>query len=102
MNFVAQNITPRPLTEIDLLAWLNQALAGDALEYHRGFLALDRSFRSAMLSDKERASLGQMAGLAMRLANHGLVALVQRRNRRNDFSYLAIARARTCDLSQFL
>ena len=43
-----------------------------------------------------------MASLAMRLANRGLVDLVQRRIARDCFSYLAIARSRDCELSQFL
>ena len=30
-----------PLTEIQFCAWVAQALPGDRLEYHRGFLVLD-------------------------------------------------------------
>ena len=88
--------------DIGLLAWLNQAEPGDALEYHRGFLALDRSIRTAAMSEDDRIALCQTASLAMRLANRGLVDLVQRRIARDCFSYLAIARSRNCDLSQFL
>ena len=96
------NGAARPLTAIDLLAWLNQAQAGDVLSYHRGFLALDRSCRGQAPSQNDRITLGPMASLAMRLADRGLVHLVQRRNASNDFSYLAVARERTCDLSIFL
>ena len=88
--------------DIRLLAWLNQAEPGDALEYHRGFLALDRSVRSPALSDDDRIALGHMASLAMRLANRGFVDLVQHRIARDCFSYIAIARSQVGELSQFL
>ncbi len=95
-------LAERPLTEIDFLGWLGQAEPGDVLHYHRGFLALDRSCCGQAQSKNNRVTLGPMADLAMRLADRGLVHLVQRRNGSNDSSYLAIARARSCDLSQFL
>ena len=89
-----RKLTARPLTEIDLLGWLSQAQAGDTLEYHRGFLALDRSSGSEMLNKKDQITLSETASLAMRLADKSLVHLVQRRICRNHFSYLAIARPR--------
>jgi hypothetical protein len=88
--------------DVSLLAWLNQAGPGDVVEYHRGFLAFDRSYRSAALSEDDRIALCQMASLAMRLANRGLIDLVQRRIAHDCFSYLAMARSRDCELSQFL
>jgi hypothetical protein len=87
-------LLPRHHTEIDLLAWLGQAKAGDVLEYHQGFLALDRSTRKDSVKERERAALGRVADQAMRLAEHGLVHLLQRRVRDERFSYLAIARPR--------
>lgn len=101
MNVVPHSIAP-PSADIGLLAWLNQAEPGEALEYHRGFLALDRSVRTHAISDDDRIALCQMASLAMRLANRGLVDLVQRRISCDRFSYLAIARSRDCELSRFL
>ena len=101
MNVAPHSIAPAA-ADIGLLAWLNQAEPGDALEYHRGFLALDRSFRSPALSDDDRIALCQTASLAMRLANRDLVDLVQRRIARDCFSYLAVARSRDCELSHFL
>jgi hypothetical protein len=101
MNAVSHSIALAS-ADIGLLAWLNQAEPGEALEYHRGFLALDRSVRTPPMSEDDRIALGQMARLAMRLADRGLVDLVQRRIARDCFSYLAIARSRDCDLSQFL
>ena len=88
------SLLPHRHTEIDLLAWLGQAEAGDVLEYHQGFLALDRSTRKDSVKERERAALGRVADQAMRLAEHGLVHLLQRRVRDERFSYLAIARPR--------
>ena len=87
-------LLPRHHTEIDLLAWLGQAKAGDVLEYHQGFLALDRSTRKDSVKERERAALGRVADQAMRLAEHGFVHLLQRRVCSERFSYLAIARPR--------
>jgi hypothetical protein len=101
MNILSKSVTPQP-SDVGLLAWLNQAEPGDALEYHRGFLALDRSHHSSLLREADRQALCQLANLAMRLANHGLLDLVQRRVASDFFSYLAIARSRNCELSQFL
>jgi hypothetical protein len=88
------SLLPVRHTEIDLLAWLGQAKAGDVLEYHQGFLALDRSSRKDSVKERERAALGRVASQAMRLAEHGLVHLLQRRVGSEHFSYLAIARPR--------
>ena len=81
-------------TEIDLLAWVGQAAAGDVLEYHQGFLALDRSSHGDAFKERDRAALGRLASQAMRLAEHGFVHLLQRRVCSERFSYLAIARPR--------
>lgn len=86
-------LLPRRQTEIDLLAWVGQASPGDILEYHQGFLALDRSHGHAF-KERERVALGRVASQAMRLAEHGLVHLLQRRVCSEQFSYLAIARPR--------
>ena len=50
MNAVLNSIALVP-ADVSLLAWLNQADPGDTIEYHRGFLVLDRSVRSAVLSE---------------------------------------------------
>jgi hypothetical protein len=94
MNAVSRSVTPQP-TDIGLLAWLNQAEPADAIEYYRGFLALDRSRQSSALSEGDRQALCRLASLAMRLADQSLVHLVQRRICRDRFSYLAIARQRS-------
>lgn len=90
-----QSLLPDRQTEIYLLAWLGQAGSGEILEYHRGFLALDRSFLGNALNERGRIALGEVARCAMRLADQGLVHLLQRRICRDRYSYLAIARPRT-------
>ena len=34
---------PHPISEIEFCGWVGQAVPGDRLEYHRGFLVLDAS-----------------------------------------------------------
>ncbi len=82
------------MNEIELCSWLSQAQPGDALEYHRGFLGIDRTSHGQPMTAKDRADLIRMGERAMRLAEQGYVHLVQRRIREDTFSYLAIARAR--------
>jgi hypothetical protein len=93
MNAVSGSITSQT-TDIGLLAWLNQAEPGDAIEYHRGFLGLDRWRESSALSEGDRQAVCRLANLAMRLSDRGLIDLVQRRIRPDCFSYIASARPR--------
>ena len=100
MNAVCR-ISPAS-ADVGLLAWLNQAEPGDALEYHRGFPRA-RSLDANAGDERGRSDRAlSVASLAMRLADRGLVDLVQRRIARDCFSYLAIARSRDCELSQIL
>jgi hypothetical protein len=80
------------LAEIDFCAWLGQASPDDRLEYHRGFLAMDASQHCATLPDQDRRELDRLARRAWWAAERGLVHLVQRRHRSDDYSYLAVAR----------
>ena len=60
-----------------------------------GFLALEDERRpGSLIRVKERIDLIDVAERAMRLAELGLVHLVQRRIGDDTFSYLAIARSR--------
>ena len=90
-----QSLLPERQSEIHLLAWLGQAEFGEVLEYHQGFLALDRSLRGDTMKDADQRALCLVATRAMRLADQGLVHLLQRRICRDRFSYLAIAHPRT-------
>lgn len=93
--FVSENGPPKsapvgPVTDARLLkAWLRQARAGDAFEYHRGLLTVDRG---PLASETTRKAVDRLADLALRLAAEGRVHLVQRRLAPGAFSYLAVAR----------
>ena len=71
-----------------LRAWLDRAEPGASVEYHRGFLAVDRMISA--LSPARRARLAGVADLAFEAAERCLVRLVQRRHGPSVFSYLAI------------
>tara|TARA_B100001105_G_scaffold234008_1_gene208307 strand:- start:340 stop:681 length:342 start_codon:yes stop_codon:yes gene_type:complete len=92
----------RPLKETVFCAWLGQANPGDALVYHRGLLALDAGLNSQTLDSNARRELARVARRAWWVASQGLVHLVQRRNGVDDFSYIAIARPRTSEVSASL
>jgi len=86
---------PKPrVTEIELCAWVAQAAPGTVLEYHRGYLALDRSAFGRFSDSLARAALGLLAARAHDLAERGLVHLVQHRHGPEDYSYFAVARPR--------
>ena len=90
------------MTEIELCAWIAQAEPGAALEYHRGFLALDRTAFGRLADTPARAALGLLGSRAHDLAERGLVHLVQHRHGPEDYSYFAVARARgKCALPDF-
>lgn len=83
-----------PLTEIQFCAWIAQALPGDRLEYHRGFLVLDAFPGFSQLVEEERKELALLGQRAFSTQAQGLVHLVQERLGPDRFSYLAIARSR--------
>jgi hypothetical protein len=87
-------IQPPRLSEIELCAWIAQAEPGAVLEYHRGFLALDRTAFGRFADTPARAELALLGNRAHDLADRGLVHLVQLRHAAEDYSYLAIARPR--------
>jgi hypothetical protein len=70
-------------------AWLARAKPGERLEYHRGFLTIDRSSASRH-AERERRALAKLADVALNAAEADRVHLVQRRNGPADFTYLAI------------
>lgn len=82
----------RPLTEIEFCAWVAQAVPGDALEYHRGFLALDTFAMFGRLPDKQRSELSRLGSRAFWAAEQSLVHLVQERVGPDQFAYIAVAR----------
>jgi hypothetical protein len=87
----------RPLTEIEFCAWVAQALPGDRLEYHRGFLTLDRCQGLSNLTSEERKRLTWLGARAFWAAEQGLVHLVQERTGPDRFAYIAVARRKPKD-----
>ena len=85
----------RPLSEIEFCAWVAQAVPGDRLEYHRGFLVLDSFPGLSKLGDNERNELRLLGTRAFWSEAQGLVHLVQERLGPDLFSYLAIACPKT-------
>jgi len=96
MNTIIPNapFTARHITETNLCGWIGQALPGDMLEYHRGSLVRDVSPQNKRHGEAERAELLRIARRAWWAFEVGLVHLVQRRHRDDDYSYLIIARCK--------
>ena len=90
------------ISDIDLCAWVAQAAPGEVLEYHRGFLALDRLTGLSDLGDREAERIGKLADRAFHAAEQRLVHLVQQRLGPDRFSYRAIARPKPRDASAVL
>ena len=82
------------INETDLCGWIGQAAPGEALEYYRGFLAMDTVSQATRLADRERAELVRLARRAWWASEQRLIHLVQRRHGADDYSYLAIARSK--------
>jgi hypothetical protein len=92
-------ITPHPIpclpaTDADICAWIGQALPGEWLEYHRGFLGVDTDDDVSSLPEPDRKRLRAMAAAARRAFGMRLVHLVQVRLGPDRFAYVAIARPR--------
>lgn len=83
---------PLPITEIEFCAWVSQAEPGEVIEYHRGFLCIDRCGADRFGTPIDAASLNQLASRALALAEAGFVHLIQQRIEAETFGYLAIAR----------
>ena len=80
------------LTEIQFCAWVAQAMPGDRLHYHCGFLVLDTFKMFGRLSELQRAELTRLASRAFWASEQGLVHLVQERMGPDQFTYIAVAR----------
>ena len=78
----------KPLTASVLFGWLAKAEPGDAVEYHRGFLARDIIGHASRLSEHDRVELARLARSVWWASEQNLIHLVQRRHGPNDYSYL--------------
>ena len=84
----------RPLADVEFCAWVGQAVPGDRLEYHRGFLGIDAMRGISTLPEPERRRVAGLAAAAFRAFEAGFVHLVQARLGPDRFAYLAVARPR--------
>ena len=82
------------LDEAGLCARVFEAKPGERIEYHRGFLGLDRSPLSQHADRQSRSTISRTADRALALAEKGAVHLVQKRLAPECFSYLAVVRRR--------
>ena len=83
-----------PLTEAALCAWVGSASPGDRLVYHRGYLAIDTGPDSRTVTPARRRELRALADRAWKLAEEGLIHLVQHRESIGNYSYIAVVRRR--------
>jgi hypothetical protein len=79
-----------PLTEGDLCDWIATATRGEAIEYHRGFLLMDRSEVGSKLPKRDRARLHDLARRAWIACELGLVHLFSVRLGEHHYQYLAV------------
>lgn len=70
--------------------WLASALPGDRIEYHRGFLSMDRTAATRRLPEPSRRHLEQLAGVVLEFAQNRRVHLIQRRLGDDQYSYIAV------------
>ncbi len=83
-----------PLTEAAFCAWVGQAVPGDRLAYHRGYLAIDTGSESQFGTPAQRHELRRVADRAWKLAQSGVVHLVQRRDGEAEYTYFVVVRPR--------
>jgi hypothetical protein len=81
----------RQITDRAMRVWIQTAAAGDRIEYHRGFLAIDIDPSSSTFAKPKREELARVAALARRSADVGRLHLFQQRLGDSRFSYFAVA-----------
>lgn len=79
-----------PLHEGGLCDWIACARPGAAIEYHQGFLLLDRSEVASDLPAKERARLHAVARRAWIACELGLIHLFSIKVAEARYRYLAV------------
>jgi len=89
-NTATSILSPPPIWTLgDIGDWVARAAPGQMLEYHRGYLVLDRGVGSR-LGEDAGDGLDQVAIAVMEMAKAGRVHLIQRRHDRCDYSYIAV------------
>ena len=90
----AGDISAVLLDEVVLCDRVFEAEPGERIEYHRGFLGLDRSPLGRHADRQTRSTISRTADRAAVMAEKGLVHLVQKRLGPECFSYFAVVRRR--------
>ena len=70
--------------------WIEHTEPGQRVEYHRGYLVIDRARGFSPFAEKLRRELDAVADRALVLAEDGRLLLVQQRHGYGDYSYFAI------------
>lgn len=83
------------LTEAGLCDWIANALVGQSIQYHEGFLLLDRSDSGSSLDSKDRNRLHSVARRAWIGCEMGLVHLYSLKVADGHYRYLAVRSANT-------
>lgn len=83
-----RSLSAKGMNQALFLSWLSQAQPGNRITYHTGFLAIDRSVFVKGLPVKEKETIGRLADCALKLADRGLVHLIQRRVK-DGYEYIA-------------
>jgi hypothetical protein len=78
------------LTEERFANWIGDALVGQSIQYHEGFLLLDRSESGSGLGAKERNRLHSVARRAWIACELGLVHLFSLKVADGHYRYIAI------------
>lgn len=79
------------MTDLDFMQWIADAKPGETIEYHTGFLFVDR-VRGIESQNISAPEIRLVADAAFDLQQRGLVELTQRRLDRYRYCYLATAR----------
>ena len=83
------------LTEAAACDWIANALVGQSIQYHEGFLMMDRSDSGSGLSAKERSRLHSVARRMWIACELGLVHLFSLKVADCHYRYLAVRSANT-------
>lgn len=83
------------LTEAAACDWIANALVGQSIQYHEGFLMMDRSDTGSGLPAKERNRLHSVARRMWIACELGLVHLFSQKVTDGHYRYLAVRSANT-------
>lgn len=83
-------VPPDKLTEPKFCDWMSGATAGQSIQYHEGFLMLDRSESGSTLPTKERQRLHSVARRAWIACELGLVHLYSLKVADGHYRYIAV------------